>query len=185
MFSFLGVFCALAVDVFPASAFPPPTAKKFLPDVIRAARFQNLDPAVVAGQIHQESSWNSSAASVDAAGLAQITPQTERFLVESFGRGLKNGEGPKNPRWAIRAITAYDRWLLDRTAQGWNPALRAYNGGLGWLIKERSCSAASACDTCCRQFRSAAACAENCAYPELVLGKWAPRYRTFLNHFGG
>lgn len=195
-------YSAAAAD--PARGEIPRAARKLLPQVVREAHYSNLDPAIAAGQIHQESGWDNSAASAYAAGLAQFTPETEAWAKAAFPR-LKDGGGSSDPRWAIRAMCQYDRWLLDRTDQRYAAALRAYNGGLGWIIKEKSCAVstppqpspsqgegeggvrkpASSAFDCCRRFRTGKSCTENLAYPEMILTHWAPMYRAIINPFGG
>lgn len=188
-----------AADAGQARGGIPRAARKYLPQVVREAHYRNLDAAIIAGQIHQESAWDGSAASAYAAGLAQFTPATEAWAKAAFPR-LRDGAGSSDPRWAIRAMCLYDRWLLDRTAQGWPLALRAYNGGLGWIIKEGVCPGSggtlaavgdkSVAPTeagfeCCRRFRTGKSCQENLAYPEMILTHWAPMYRAIINPFGG
>lgn len=223
----------IAADAATARGEIPRAARKYLPQVVREAHYRNLDPAIAAGQIHQESRWDSSATSAFAAGLAQFTPETEAWVKSTFPRQLENGAGSSDPRWAIRAMCLYDRWLLDRLAQEprdnngaakpaetapYNPgresplrgqsypdALRAYNGGLGYVVKERSCTvstpsqpspsqgdgaggvrkSASAAFDCCRRFRTGKSCTENLAYPEMILTHWAPMYRAIISPFGG
>jgi soluble lytic murein transglycosylase-like protein len=161
---------------------------------LREAHYHNLDPAIAAGQIHQESGWDISAASPYAAGLAQFTPETEAWARAAFSQ-LRGGAGSSDPRWAIRAMCAYDRWLMDRVDQRYADALRAYNGGLGYIIKERGCAPQTPPQSspfqgevregfaCCRKFRSVAACKENLEYPVRIMTIHAPMYRRIINPY--
>ncbi|MBI3677378.1 MAG: lytic transglycosylase domain-containing protein [Proteobacteria bacterium] len=166
-----------------ADSFPPRAAKKYLKQTVREARYRNLPPENVAGQIHQESGWDSAAKSPYAEGLSQFTPDTVSFVKTVWPREFGEGDA-LSPGWAVRAMCRYDRWLLDRVNQSYVEALRAYNGGLGWIQKE--CSGGLVCAPSletCRRFRSAASCAENLDYPRRILEVWAPRYKEFLNPF--
>lgn len=173
----------------------PRLAVQLLSYTVRAAHYRGLDAASVMGQIHQESRWNAAAHSAYADGLSQFTPETAAWIAKIAPRELgAQSEFPaRDPRWAIRALCVYDRYLLDRVEQSWQSALRAYNGGLGWIRREMR---AKRCkpqemdsETCglslesCRLFRSVQSCAENLAYPKLILDKWAPMYRAIINPY--
>lgn len=114
--------------------------------LIRAAHAElGLDApiALLAAQIHQESRWRADAVSpVGAQGMAQFMPATARWLpsvAPQTGKPL-----PFNPGWALRALCAYDAHLLRRvqdTARAcdrWAFTLCAYNGGLGWVNRDRA-----------------------------------------------
>jgi len=151
-------------------------------------------------QIHQESRWKSTAQSKYASGLAQFTPDTAKWINQVYARDLrelcsddKNG-CPLDPKWALRAMTLYMRQLYrsypwaatedDRFAI----ALAAYNGGAGWIPRERKKANLEGFDsnrwfggieiTCLRakQF-----CDENREYPRIIMLKFAPLYRHWLN----
>lgn len=96
-----------------------------------------------AAQIHQESRWRSNATSpVGAVGLAQFMPKTAEWM-EFIEPSLTQYIGKSNnPRWAMRALVTYDRWLYDRIKAANECeriafALSAYNGGLGWVYKRQ------------------------------------------------
>ena len=135
--------------------------------------------ATFAGQIHQESRWRPDARSLYAGGLAQFTPSTADWIGGVFPELAERQ--PFNPAWALRALVRYDRWLWER-----NPAasacdrmafaLASYNGGEGWLRREQR--AAQAAGTAPDRWfgavalhclRSREACAENRAYPAVIL----------------
>ena len=120
----------------------PREAQQYRSTIIRCFRAElGLDAptAVGAAQVAQESGWNKRARSgVGARGLAQFMPATERWLGE-----IRPDLGPPdawNPGWALRAMAAYDAWLLKRVkgrdkCQKWAAATASYNMGLGWWFK--------------------------------------------------
>lgn len=157
-----------------------------------AGRNFGLDAPVarLAAQIHQESGWRSDAASAYAHGLAQFTPQTAAWLptvCPAVGE-----PDPWDPDWSLRAQACYMAWLHRRvpTLPGsaltpcsrWSFALRAYNGGEGWLLKERRVAAKSGRDANAWQavelFRVRAIWAhrENIGYPRRILLTLEPAY---------
>ena len=87
----------------------------------QAAR-HNLDPALVAAVISQESRFDPTATNerTGAQGLMQLTPLTSRAL------GVTD---PTNPRQSIAAGCRYLRQLLDRFHGNLALALAAYNAG--------------------------------------------------------
>lgn len=153
---------------------------------------------VVFAQIHQESAWRPGAESRFAAGLAQFTPDTARWIQGLYPRELREfcGEArgcPMDPRWALRAVARYDRRLWG--GYGFAPErdeqyafmLAAYNGGPGWILRERASARAAGADPD-RWFggveahclRAAWACEENREYPEKILFRLRPAYRAWL-----
>lgn len=128
----------------------PQAAHKYRGDLTRNARLAwGLDApiATFAAQVHQESGWNARAVSrVGAQGLAQFMPATADWIGGIFPDLAQRQ--PDNPAWALRALTAYDRWLWERIAaendcERMAMVLSAYNGGLGWLLKDKAMAQAS------------------------------------------
>lgn len=153
----------------------PERAGPYRRDLTRQARIVwGLDAPVAtfAAQIHQESAWRPDARSPYAHGLAQFTPATAEWIGELDPALADAATG--NPAWALRALVTYDRWLHDRVAGQPCPrmqlALRAYNGGLGYIRKE------VASGKPCRAFRAEWACRENLEYPIRILRDLEPRY---------
>lgn len=157
-----------------------------------AARFFGLraEPARMAAQIHQESGWNPRAQSPYAMGLTQFTPSTAKWLPDVCPEvGVPD---VWNPRWSITAQHCYMAWLFHRadpirakpmtTCDRWAFALRAYNGGEGWLRRERELSARGGANpNAWREvegFRSRARWAhkENTEYPQRILLRIEPAY---------
>jgi len=150
-------------------------------------------PTIGFAQVHQESRWRTEAKSIYASGLAQFTPATAAdfavILPPEVRAGCPSKAGcPTDPNWALNALSLYDfrlhrgyGWAATPNDR-WSLALAAYNGGAGWLTKERvkannSSSWADIVNAC---MRSAASCKENHDYPVVILGKWLPLYRTWL-----
>lgn len=109
----------------------------------------NAPTARLAAQIHQESHWRPMAASAYAQGLAQFTPATAAWLPNVCPH-----VGPPDvwdANWSIRAMICYDRYLYERvTGAGecdrWSFALSAYNGGLGWVNRDKARASAQGAD---------------------------------------
>jgi soluble lytic murein transglycosylase-like protein len=145
--------------------------------------------ATFAAQIHQESLWRDDARShAGAQGLAQFMPATSRWLPEV---APETGEPmPFSASWSIRAMVTYDRWLwrrisartdCDRMAM----TLSAYNGGLGWLGRDKAKAVAAGMDplrwshvALFNAGRSRANFRENRGYPTRILGVLTNLYRA-------
>ena len=186
-----------------AHAAIPAEATPYKRELIRAARFEfGLDAptALIAAQIHQESVWKHNAVSpVGAQGLAQFMPATAKWLPDVVPslRAAEQGElvntpkehMPFNPAWALRAVCAYDRWLLQQIknthspAHAWAFVLSAYNGGLGWVNRDRKLAVQKGYDPALywghvenvNAGRSAANIRENRQYPRKIFAR-APDY---------
>jgi soluble lytic murein transglycosylase-like protein len=136
--------------------------------------------ATFAAQIHTESGWQSAAHSpVGAHGIAQFMPATEAWINKAFPELASLGDA-SNPVWSMRALVTYDRYLWQRinalnACERMAMVLSSYNGGLGWLQRDRAKTPPSLQD---RWFdgvektnagRSRAAWSENRAYPRQIL----------------
>jgi len=161
--------------------------------------------ALHAAQIHQESSWRPNARSPYAHGLAQFTPDTARWIAEIYpdldareaggaGAGSDFGRGaPYSPGWAMRAMARYNRHIYDRLqpmeaetiahCDRIAMMLSAYNGGPGWVSRDRRLAAAAGMDpdrwwdhTEHYTARADWARRENRHYPHRILFELEPRY---------
>lgn len=107
----------------------------------------NANVALFAGQFHQESAWNNEAKSyVGAKGLGQFMPGT---AVEVHNRYPDLKVLPMySPLWSVKALFLYDRQLYNailpmrpngkiHDCSRYAMMLSAYNGGLGWLNRDR------------------------------------------------
>lgn len=152
----------------------------------------NAPVAMLAAQIHQESHWKPRAASKFAQGLAQFTPSTAKWLPEICAD--LQGFDRWDPMQSVRAMACYDAWLFNRVKPiGNGPlndcsrmafALRAYNGGEGWLKRERIKALAANQNAndwlAVAGFNSRAKWAhtENTGYPRRILLKLEPYYHA-------
>lgn len=177
-----------------AQAEIPADAERYRRDLTRIAQAEwGLDAPVAtfAAQIHQESRWQFNATSpVGAQGLGQVMPTTATWLAELFPKALGKVE-PYNPAWSMQALVSYDRWLASRV-QAHTPCdraammLSAYNGGLGWVIRDRKLASAKGADPLTwfesveryNAGRSAANFKENRDYPRLILLRWERLYTS-------
>lgn len=153
----------------------------------------NASPARLAAQLHQESAWKPNARSpgVGAQGIAQFMPATAKWIAEQFPDKLGKFD-PWDAQQAILAAAIYDKWLLDRIqpigwtrmseCTRWNFALRGYNGGELWLLRERGLTVAGRGDAndwrSVEKFRARgqAAHKENTHYPRRILLVLEPAY---------
>ena len=97
------------------------------------------------GQIEQESRCKEGITAFDGGmGLGQFMPETANWIQAREAALKEFGIDPQpyNPRWAIRALILYNRWLAKESGRIcpdgyiWYYVFRAYNGGLGNLIRE-------------------------------------------------
>ncbi|WP_060495310.1 transglycosylase SLT domain-containing protein [Pseudomonas sp. GTC 16482] len=183
---------AILSNVSVARADIPAEAQQYRRELTRIAQAEwGLDAPVAsfAAQVHQESRWRFNAKSpVGAQGLGQVMPTTAVWLAELFPDTLGNVQ-PFNSTWSLMALVSYDRWLADRI-KGRNACerhamvLSSYNGGLGWLIRDRKLASAQGADPLAwfgsiERFnagRSAAAFRENRGYPRLILKTFEAQY---------
>lgn len=154
------------------------------------------------GQLHQESRFKATAASKYASGLAQFTPQTAAGMQAQYPDlrvMCTDANGcALDPGWAIKAMMLYDRALYKNRAFAAEAERRAfmladYNGGAGWINRERNfCLISKECEpniyffhvqrACGKSSPARAdwACKENNHYPSVILKTWAPLYATWL-----
>lgn len=99
-------------------------------DIIRqqAQRF-DLDAALIAAIINQESGFVDQTSSAGARGLMQITPDTADTIENLSGGQTFVFEDLANPDLNIRYGTFYFDHLLERFGGNEVAALAAYNGG--------------------------------------------------------
>lgn len=165
---------------------------KFRGDTERWGQFYlpEVAPAVFARQMYQESRFKEDAKSVvGASGIFQIMPATAGDLKRTCNLPYLD---VLNPRMAIQAGICYDSQLwkfvgpMKTQPDRLDLMLRCYNGGCGYIQKERKQVVAQKLDKCvasnyrsfCRMFRSLASCNENLDYPDRILVK---HKNLFLN----
>lgn len=166
-------------------------AEQYRRDLTREARLAwGLDAPIAAlgAQIEQESSWNPEAKSqVGALGLAQFMPATATWISGAYPALAENQA--KNPRWALRALATYDKYLWDRVSAADDchraaKMLSSYNGGLGWIARDESAATAAGLKPALwwgnvekvNSGRSPSAFTENRGYPRAILFQREPKY---------
>ena len=116
------------VKTFNASLLPS-KAQPYAQQIDIAASSYDIPPAILAGLLETESSWNPAAISrVGARGLAQFMPATAAEM------GVTN---PNDPMQAIDGAAKYLRHLMDNYGFDLNTAIKAYNGGPGGIDKSQ------------------------------------------------
>jgi len=96
--------------------------------VQQADRF-DLDAALIAAVINQESGFADQTSSAGARGLMQITPETAETIETLSGGETFTFEDLANPDLNIRYGTFYLHHLLERFEGNEIAALSGYNGG--------------------------------------------------------
>lgn len=169
-----------------AEAQIPRAALQYRNQLVREARAVwglEAPVAVFAAQIHTESWWrNSTVSQAGAQGLAQFMPATAKWLPSVAPE--TGAPAPFNPTWSLRACVTYDRWLWERVPghddrERMAFTLSAYNGGLGWIQRDRKKARGLGLDDRVwfgsveqvNAGRSAAAFRENRNYPRLILNE--------------
>jgi soluble lytic murein transglycosylase len=98
--------------------------------LLARAREANLDPALVAAVIRQESSWNPHAVSrAGARGLMQIMPSVGKSIAESRGYPLWDPNLLFDPDVSLELGTTHLKAALAEYRSSLPRALAAYNAG--------------------------------------------------------
>jgi soluble lytic murein transglycosylase len=99
-------------------------------DIIRQqARDKNLDPALIAAMIYQESKFQDRTSSAGAKGLMQILPSTAQFIAHKSGGTAFELRDLATPQINISYGSWYLRYLIDRYDGNETLAVAAYNAG--------------------------------------------------------
>ncbi len=120
---------------------PRPVLEAYYPlrfdDAIRSnAERQGLPPALVAGIIRQESSYDTRAQSwAGARGLMQLMPATAKEWAQRLGLP-DSPEKLYDPTYSIRMGTAYFAHVLGRMDGNVELALMGYNGGPNRILRK-------------------------------------------------
>ncbi len=104
----------------------------YAPIIRGHARNYDLDPALLAAVIYQESKFRAnSRSSSGAIGLMQLVPDTARGIaIRTGGSAFRTGD-LLNPEINVRYGCWYLRHLLNKYEGDVRKALAAYNGGQG------------------------------------------------------
>ena len=102
-------------------------------EIVRGhARNYELEPALLAAVIYQESRFNARAKSESGAiGLMQLLPGTAKGIAVRTGGSRFQVADLYDPEINVRYGSWYLRHLLDKYDDDVNKALAAYNGGQG------------------------------------------------------
>jgi membrane-bound lytic murein transglycosylase MltF len=147
---------------------------------------------LLAAQVHQESRWNPTARSKYACGLTQFTPDTAKWISDTYRVSVGPGDC-LNPIWALRAQAQYMYVLQARRSpqsatncDSWRFALWDYNGGPGWTNRDRALTeklggnSRNAQEVAPRNAgRKAEFFRENRSYDIGIINKWQPLYKTW------
>jgi soluble lytic murein transglycosylase len=99
-------------------------------DIIRQqAREKDLDPALIAGIIYEESRFRDQTSHAGARGLMQITPGTARFIARDSGGTAFAHADLATPQINISYGSYYLRYLMRRYDGNEQLAVAAYNAG--------------------------------------------------------
>jgi soluble lytic murein transglycosylase len=99
-------------------------------DIIRQqAADKDLDPALIAAVIYEESRFRDQTSHAGARGLMQITPETARFIARDSGGSAFTQEDLATPQVNISYGAYYLRYLLRRYKGNSTLAVAAYNAG--------------------------------------------------------
>jgi soluble lytic murein transglycosylase len=100
-------------------------------DIIRQqAREKNLDPALIAAVIYQETKFRPRTSAAGAEGLMQILPSTAQFLAKRSGGIAFVPSDLGTPQVNISYGCYYLRYLTDHYGGNLTLAIAAYNAGL-------------------------------------------------------
>jgi soluble lytic murein transglycosylase len=99
-------------------------------DIIRQqARDKDLDPALIAAVIYEESKFRDQTSHAGARGLMQITPRTAEFIARDSGGSRFTQADLATPQINISYGAYYLRYLLRRYEGNDELAIAAYNAG--------------------------------------------------------
>jgi peptidoglycan lytic transglycosylase len=101
-------------------------------DIIRQqAAEKNLDPALIAAVIYEESRFRDQTSRAGARGLMQITPETADAIAKHSGGVRFKQSDLAEPQINISYGSYYLRLLLDHYGGNETLAIAAYNAGIG------------------------------------------------------
>jgi soluble lytic murein transglycosylase len=101
-------------------------------DIIRQqARQKDLDPALIAAVIYEESRFRDQTSHAGARGLMQITPETADAIAKHSGGTRFRHSDLASPQINISYGAYYLRLLLDHYGGNETLAIAAYNAGIG------------------------------------------------------
>jgi soluble lytic murein transglycosylase len=128
----VGAVCALIVSGVGREAVREITLPLHHDDIIRQqAADKELDPAMIAAIIYEESRFRDQTSDAGARGLMQITPETADGIAKHSGGTRFEQSDLSDPQINISYGAYYLRRLLDHYGGNETLAIAAYNAGLG------------------------------------------------------
>lgn len=170
--------------------------------LIKRSAFRTFGPeapvSTLAAQLHQESACRPDANSrAGAQGLAQFMPATAADMAARHADVCQPAQ-PFSAQWAVQCRDRYMRDLLRQyrnsasESDQWAFALSAYNGGGGWVTRDKLvCQTPKYPQTCAvcdpsrwwgnvelhfDTRRAPSNVKENKSYPRRIMCQLAPRY---------
>ena len=132
----LGAVCAAIVSGLGEDVARELTLPLRHEDIIRQqAREKDLDPALIAAIIYEESRFRDQTSHAGARGLMQITPQTADAIAKHSGGVRFKQSDLAEPQINISYGAYYLRLLLDHYDGNETLAIAAYNAGIGNVDK--------------------------------------------------
>ncbi len=127
-----GAVCAAVVSGLGEDAVREFTLPLHHDDIIRQqAADKDLDPALIAAVIYEESRFRDQTSHAGARGLMQITPETADAIAQHSGGTRFKHSDLASPQINISYGAYYLRLLLDHYGGNETLAIAAYNAGMG------------------------------------------------------
>ena len=128
----VGAICAVLVSGLGEEAVREITLPLHHDDIIRQqASDKNLDPALIAAVIYEESRFRDQTSHAGARGLMQITPETADAIAKHSGGSRFKQSDLASPQINISYGAYYLRLLIDHYDGSETLAIAAYNAGIG------------------------------------------------------
>lgn len=136
----VGGLCAVLASGLGKEAVREITLPLHHEDIIRQqAAEKDLDPALIAAIIYEESRFRDQTSEAGARGLMQITPETAAGIAQQSGGTRFEQSDLGDPQINISYGSYYLRRLLNHYGGNETLAIAAYNAGMGnvnrWVIE--------------------------------------------------
>jgi soluble lytic murein transglycosylase len=128
----VGAICAVLASGLGEEAVREITLPLHHDDIIRQqAADKDLDPALIAAVIYEESRFRDQTSHAGARGLMQITPETADAIAKHSGGSRFKQSDLASPQINISYGAYYLRLLIDHYGGSETLAIAAYNAGIG------------------------------------------------------
>ena len=136
----VGAICAVLASGLGEEAVREITLPLRHDDIIRQqAADKDLDPALIAAVIYEESRFRDQTSHAGARGLMQITPETADFIARRSGGSGFVQEDLATPQINITYGSYFLRYLIDHYDGNETLAIAAYNAGQAnvdrWVVR--------------------------------------------------